>query len=169
MPSIFSKPFIHEDKLFEAMCKALLQSAEKSMNPVQQQCMQKTKERGEIKFGSDCSGADSAFTSGSIWCKGCGIIPSNEMASEAPFHQGGQSPCQLMAMNHGPKFTFIDVMTRTMGAYELFSGRRVPVPRDLDFYSAGSVCVDFCNDNIDPKQFPCFPGQPMFVHSIDLF
>jgi hypothetical protein len=105
-----------------------------------------------VKFGSDCTGGDAAFVAAKIWCADCSCTCSNEMASEAPLPESN-APMLFMLLNHAPKVMFVDMLARGHSGYCILADRLVAVPRDLDIYSAGTMCTDFSNYNtMNPKE-----------------
>ena len=103
-----------------------------------------------INFGSDCSGADSAFQAAKIWGEFVGCTQINKMCSEDPKAVG---PMLFILLNHPPERMFLDVLLRHYSGEDLMSDGRAPVPKDLDIYSAGTVCTDFSQLNTHkPKQ-----------------
>lgn len=123
----------------------------------------------DIKFGSDCSGADAAFYAGTLWTAMGNNIPINEMCSEAPLRCGGAGPVLFLSLNHPPKCMFIDLLARGHSGYCLYANELVRVPSDLDFYSAGTMCTDFSKLNtLNPKKFLghilCRPYVIRFFH-----
>ena len=102
-----------------------------------------------LNFGSDCSGADAAVTSAKIWSVSAGATVSNKMSSEAP---GADGPMLYLLLNHAPTMLFCDVLARGHSGFDMITGMLQPVPSDLDFYSAGTMCTDFSNFNtLSPK------------------
>jgi hypothetical protein len=149
-----------------ALSKAWADAAVGAMSPARTSIFNSIQAR-TITFGSDCSGADAAFTSAQMWCKLGGNIPSNEFCSEAPLHQGSQCPILFTSLNHPPKIMFIDMLMRAHSGFCFYSNGVVPVPKDLDFYSAGTMCTDFSGLNtLNPKQsLGCYLHFFCYVHS----
>ena len=141
---------------FHEMCfivskRLWLQAAINSMDLSRIQTFQKLANK-TIRIGSDCSGGDAAFHAAKEWVPG---LAENWMMSEAPNANG---PILFGLLNNPPKKFFKDLLGRGFSGYCIMSGGRTPVPRDLDHYSAGTVCTDFCNYNhSNPKQFPAPP------------
>lgn len=106
-----------------------------------------------LRFGSDCSGADSAFHAASQWA----TEPSNEMMSEAP---DAEAPILFALLNTPPKCFYRDVFRRGFSGYCILNGQSTPTPTDLDMYSAGTVCCDFSSVNtLNPKEFTGAPWK----------
>jgi hypothetical protein len=106
-----------------------------------------------IRVGSDCSGADAAFHAARQWVPG---DLSNDMMSEAP---GAEGPILFSLLNSVPKTFYEDVLRRGFSGYCLINGQATASPRDLDMYSAGTVCTDFCSYNqLNPKEFQTAPN-----------
>ena len=102
-----------------------------------------------LRFGSDCSGGDASIHAANMWVPGA---VENEMMSEIPEASGA---ILFGLLNFPPKAYFMDMLARGFSGNCLFNGPATPVPRDLDHYSAGTVCVDFCNYNLsNQKEFP---------------
>jgi hypothetical protein len=116
-----------------------------------------------LKFGSDCSGADSAFHAARTWVPG---IAENEMMSEDPTAEG---PILFGLLNGAPARYFKDLLARSFSGFCIIAGKHIPIPMDLDYYSAGTVCTDFsvCN-SANPKEFlgDPFPCVFEFVRPI---
>jgi hypothetical protein len=103
----------------------------------------------QLQFGSDCTGADSAFQAATMWAPRAGITPSNEFASEAP---GANGPMLFQLLNHAPHILFEDVLIRGCSGFCLIAGKMVPA-KSVDFYSAGTMCTDFSSLNTaNPKK-----------------
>lgn len=105
-------------------------------------------------FGSDCTGADSAFSAAKIWALKAEATVSNEMCSEAPNAHG---PTLLILLNHNPKRFYKDMLARGHSGFCLINNQRVQIPLDLEFYAAGTMCTDFSGLNtLNPKPFLSF-------------
>ena len=103
-----------------------------------------------FNFGSDCTGADAAFTAAKIWCEAGGVCARNLMASEAP---GATGPILFQLLNHAPERLFIDVLARAHSGFDLISNCVQKTPADLDLYAFGSMCTDFSSFNtMNPKK-----------------
>lgn len=97
-----------------------------------------------VNFGSDCTGCDAMFTAGLIWCSFVQSHPINKFGSEAP---DAIPPILYNLYNHSPEKFYIDVLARGHSGYDVLADRLVPVPRDLEFYSAGTMCTDYSSLN----------------------
>ena len=101
----------------------------------------------KLRFGSDCSGADSAFVAAQQWANS----PRNIMMSEAP---DAHAEVLFGLLNHPPQHYFKDVTCRGFSGPCFTFEQYARAPFDLDFYSAGTVCKDFSNANhLNPKKF----------------
>jgi hypothetical protein len=103
--------------------------------------------KSKLRFGSDCSGSDSAFMAATQWV----TDPINEMMSEAP---DAYAPVLFGMLNHAPKVFFRDVMNRCFSGPCFINGECTRAPSNLDMYGAGTVCKDFSSANqLNPKKF----------------
>jgi hypothetical protein len=84
-----------------------------------------------------------------VWVPGAAV---NAMMSEAPTAHG---TILFGLLNCSPEKFYMDMLGRGFSGRCLINGEATAVPCDLDFYSAGTVCVDFCSYNLsNPKEFP---------------
>ncbi len=84
-----------------------------------------------------------------VWVPGVAV---NAMMSEDPSANG---VILFGLLNCPPEKFYMDMLKRGFSGRCLINGEATAVPRNLDYYSAGTVCVDFCNYNhFNPKEFP---------------
>jgi len=104
----------------------------------------------DIRFGSDCTGADASFQAAGEWVAHLNSNAVNEFASEAP----DAYACMLLQLlNHQPKVLYSDVLVRGCSGYCVVAGRLVATPDGVEMYSAGTMCTDYSHFNtLNPKE-----------------
>ena len=89
-------------------------------------------------------------TAAGIWCAENQVTLVNEFMSEAPDATG---PILYNLLNHMPKRIYLDVTRRGNSGYCLLADKLVATPKDLDIYSAGTMCTDYSMLNtLNPKK-----------------
>lgn len=176
-PCIKFAPIAFHHAAFEPMCVSSkfspdrtfwLDKAIQCMDDVRKHTFQCHASK-DIRFGSDCTGADSAFQAGGEWVEHLKSNAINEFASEAP----DAYACMLLQLlNHQPKVLYSDVLARGTSGYCVVAGKLVPTPDGVDLYSAGTMCTDYSHFNtLNPKKqlgLPLFFSLCFFVFAFNV-